>query len=349
MTARRFIYALFLLLFLTGCGGNEFFIDFSLPEKTEANYEVTYYARDKKGGGATVQAVAPVMDGIYHFRGVTIKPTLLYISNKSFKEPTVIYAEKGKKIKITGESTSPYSWKIEGAGDINTKLSEWRNEFADTLARGIPQEINEAVSAFVKKNPEEPAAAIILFTHFDRGADNNLFMELWYSLKGKAKEKKWKDITARADFMTGAPKPAARLKSMVLRSAKGRIDTLRTGGKHASIIYFWDNSSEHRKAILDSINNISYEFKADSLKLVADISLEPDSMSWRNQIKRDTLDNIMLRLWEPQGIARKEFIKLGVNEVPLFMVIDGEGKQIYKGEEADSAFDSFRTLMKSHR
>lgn len=343
---KNFFAFLFLIiaLGLGSCSKNEFFIDFSLPENVEVNYDVVYYA-DSKKGGAWVQTVAPLLAGKFNLHGITVLPTLVYVSNHTYPIPVVIYAEKGDKINIIGEEAFPYTWKVEGNG-INQRLSEWRNENAELLAKADRQLINKAVKEYVEKNQDDPVSTILLLTSFFRAEDEPLFESLLRQLSGKAGEDKWLNLVARSDQPTFALSTPARLKSVAFRKYPKGIDTLRTASSDAGLLIFWTTSLENRREFFKEIKEFSADFPDSSKRIIADICLDADSLAWRNYVRQDTLKGVA-RLWTPQGPADKDIMKLGVKRTPFFIVFDKEGNQKYRGAEPDSAFSSFRKLIKN--
>lgn len=343
MKKKLVIFSL-LLIVLAACGPNKFKVIFDLSSKVGGNYSVVYHAADKKGG-LTIQGVVPLMQGKYELDGVTILPTLLFLSNATYKIPIVIYAEKGDKIEVTGEAPDPYTWKI-GGNDINVRLSGWRNANAAVLLKGDPQSINKAVEQYVGKNPSDPVSTILLLTNFSRKTDDNLYRKLWSSLSGDAKDNKWTKLVGRAD----QPQPSlgrnpAKIRSMVARKFPAGVDTLRFNKVDASILFFWGGESMRNKQFFDTLKLISREFPDSSERLIADICVEPDSMLWRNALRDDSIKKVS-RLWVPAGLADENLLKMKVDAAPFYIVVTSDGEQAYRGNRADSALVSFRRLMK---
>lgn len=343
---KNFIRILFFVFaaVATGCTKNEFYLEFSLPEEITHNYSVNYYGSSKKGG-FLVQATAPVQKGKYELRCVTVLPTLVYISSASHPEGIVVYAKRGEKIKITGTSANPAAWTADG-NNINKRLSAWRKENADILEKGNKEEINAAVAAFVRENPSDPVSTILMETTFSRRLSPKGYLSLWNSLQGNAKERQWINLIGRADQLTPSVEWPAILKSLYMRSAGNGIDTIITSKTNATLLFFWINAIDNRNVYFDSLQNLTKEFPDSVSRIIADVSLEPDSLSWRNFIRKDTIDKIV-RFWAPQGLADSRLIKLGVPDYPYFIVYDKEGNPMYRGKETSEAFKTFRTLMKT--
>ena len=332
---------IFLILLFAGCSKNEFFLNFSLPDDISENFDAIYYATDKKGG-LTIQAVASVMKGQCELRGVTRLPTLVYLTSKKSKIPLVVYVEKGNKILITGENIDPLSWKVEG-NEINEKLTSWRTENLNTLQANNPREINKKVAQFIESDFSDPVALILLLCYYDRSLDENEYGNLWKSLSDIEDKEDWIKIAARADQMAlTAPHPA-RIESLALRSLNGGTDTLYFNGENPGILIFWQNDVKNRNEMIDTLKTLVKEFSDSSSRVIADINLDPDSIVWKNTVKRDSVKNVA-RLWAPTGLADKDVMKLKIGSLPYFIVLNKKGQQTYRGSDFNLAMKEFRKM-----
>lgn len=329
-----------LMLALTSCGSKEFKLEFSLSQDVTANYTLRYYASDKRGG-LNVEGVATLQQGKGVFKGATVNPVLIYLYGGT-KVPSVIYCRRGETIGISGPDRNPAAWTVEG-GDINRDLSLWRNAHSSTLANGTQKEINDAVEDFVTANPDNPVAAILLLTAFSRNDDETLFRELWKSIGEKADKDEWRDMVSRSDMLHSPARLPGRLTSMALRSLHNGVDTIRPSSAQASILFFWNNGMPDRKELIDSLKTLAKEYPDSSKRIIADISLDADSLSWRSPLRSDSVKGLA-RLWVPAGLADSRLIDLGVTAAPYFIVFSSDGHQRYRGPEAAEALSAFRRL-----
>lgn len=331
-----------LMLALTSCSSKEIKLEFALSQDVTANYTLLYYASDKRGG-MNVEGVATVQQGKGMFKGATVNPVLIYLYGGT-KVPSVIYCKRGETIGISGPDRNPASWTVEG-GDINRDLSLWRNAHVSTLANGTAKEINDAVEDFVRANPDNPVAPILLLTAFSRYDDETLFRELWKVLGEKSDKEKWLAMVGRADLLTSPTRLPGRLTSMVLRSLHNGVDTIRPATSDATILFFWNNGMFDRKELIDSLKTLAKEFPDSTKRLIADISLDADSLSWRSPLRSDSVKGIT-RLWVPAGLADSRLMDLGVTASPYFIVFSNDGHQRYRGQDVSAAFSTFRRLAK---
>lgn len=337
------IFILSFLFLAVSCTKNEFKLEFHLPQDISANYKTIYYAAGKEGG-LTLEHVVAIAEGKGEYTGFTRIPTLVSIYDNSLKPPCVIYVERGKTIKITGDTKNPISWEIEN-DKINKALTSWRKENLEVLMGGKADEINKAVEKFVKENLDNPVSTIILLNYFSRMEDEKLYEKLWRELDAKAKDQKWISLTSRADQPTENLKTLGRLGTWPLRSYENRTDTLSLSGRKASLLFFWITGDMSNRMFFDSLTSLSQEFPDIDKRLIADICLDADSSAWRNTLRHDSVSK-RFRLWTPHGIADKKAMDLGIFSTPFIIVTDSTGTQIYRGEDIDMALSDFRALIK---
>lgn len=341
----RYIFLITVLL-LASCTKNEFTLEFDLKEDITENYNVTYYATDIHGGG-TVQAVASVRDGKCELKGLTKKPTLVYVSTRRSKLPLVVYAERGEKIIFKGDERDPLSWDTEG-NDINASLSLWREQNMKILEEALPDSVNMAVEKFVVDNSSDPVSSILMLNYYNRLADEKGFSELMASMHGQAKNENWLRISGRADQTMHYYTFPARLESLIMRSGNKYGDTLEIDGKNPVILFFWQNGDTDRKSIVDSMKKLEKDFP-DSVRIMADICVDVDSAGWRSTIRRDSLNENAKRLWAPRGLTDATVMKLKVKALPYYIVFDKEGYQTYSGTDLDKALSDYRDLMRESK
>lgn len=330
-----------MLIGLSGCAGNSFSIEFSLPDDLSVNYTVSYYASDRRGG-MMIETVAPVTNGKAVIQGTTVNPALVFLS--AGKHSIAIYVRRGETIRISGNDGNPFSWSMKG-DDITEKLAEWRNGNATELQKGDPETTNRLIAKYVIGNPDSPVSTLLLLTSFSRTDDESLFRSLWLRLKDEARDPEWTALAGRADQPDTYVKTPARLRSMVVRSFHNGVDTIRPESAKASILFFWNSGHPSRREHFDSIKALAKEFPDSATRIIADICVEADSIAWRSPLKSDSLRGV-IRGWLPAGLADQRLIDLSVSRTPYYIVTSPDGIQRYRGMETKDAFEKFRKLMK---
>ena len=338
----RYIFLFSVLFLMESCTKNEFTLQFDVAPEVTENYNVIYYATDHKGG-MTIQAVASLRDGKCELKGVTRHPTLIFLTERRSNFPLVFYADKGEKLKITGENNSPLQWLVDG-NIINEQLSEWRIANKEFLADNLGDSVNMEVRRYVEENPSNPVSTILMLCYYNRNDDERGYTELMGLLSGEAKSSDWLSIVGRSDQLFHDYSYPARLESLIMRSINKSGDTLMTDKKNPVMIWFWQTGYDKRGDVIDSIKVLEKEFP-DSSRLIADVCMDIDSVAWKNAIRKDSLNDDMPRFWAPMGMSDRKMMKFKVKQLPYFIVFDKDGNQSYRGGDISKALEDYRTLF----
>ncbi len=357
-----FIFSILTIITCESCLRNEFDMEAKLDEKVNHTYNISYYASDRRGGLEIVTAL-DVRGGEGKLKGMTRNPTLGLISYGNSSLPAAIFfAERGDKIVFPGDDPSPEEWNISG-NKINELLSEWRLTNKELIAkvrdnvsdsgeksRSVRKKLNKKIAEFVRTNPESGASALILGVYFDSAEEPSLDAELWKILEKSGVMADYSPLLARqdCDFSSVPSAPVSRLskKVMIVQSYWNNYDTLHLGnGKHPVLMYFNLPNDENRGVAIDSLKRLS-KLRKDSLDLqIVDFSLAPDSSIWSYNVRRDSLKNTLCS-WTPRGFAEPDLMNLGVSETPMWLIVDKNGKVIYRRVNIYWAMKEARKLIK---
>lgn len=341
----RILFAVMLasLMMLGGaCKRNEIKVTFQLPQSVSDAYRMVYYASDPVKGWY-VETVGAVQAGKGEIVLRTRYPSVVFFPASGMIPRCAFYAERGDKIKITGDNDDPWSWTVKG-NKITDAWTQWRLENVKVLKSGDVKGINAAVTKFVDQNPDKPLAAILLLVYYDRRADEAGFRKAWKKLKDDALQPKWLQLVGRTDLLDNIPAFKQPVEKLIVASIGNGVDTLRFKGKPL-MIYFWRDEDEGRNENMERFRKTADAFGDSSARVLADISFDPDSSGWAYRIRRDTVKKAV-RGWIFRGEADSVISRLQVPGTPWFVVGDKSGKLIYEGPESTEADSVFRTLMK---
>ena len=343
MKALKFIFFLVTVCLLTGCKP-EFTVEFDLEQDVNTTCRLVYYASSSKQG-MVMEPVAGIENGKGKVIAPTKYPSIVFLFQTSSSVPSAIfYAERGDKIKITGKGSNPMDWEIKG-NSLSEEWSEWRLANKDAIMRG-GKDLNEAIGKYVEKNPSSKLSAALLILQYSRRDDEEGFMKLFNSLKpGATSDKQLMNALSVADMPGGELEAGGNLSTMVLSAPSGNADTLRFNRGVASIVIFRD--SRNRDFLgeeSDSLRSLLKSYPDSTSRMIARISFDPDSMSWINSLRTDSLKNIA-KGWMPHGLADSTAIALGVRRTPYYVVADGKGKRIYGGSDLREAVEKFRKTV----
>lgn len=345
------ILACFMILMFAGCVKNEFKIDFEFPKDHIGNYVATYYAWDKKKG-MWIEQTASVQEGVASLGFITRLPTLVYISDASSPSNSiVVYANRGDKLKITGEGKDMWTWSVKG-NKLSERWSEWRNGAASV--KSDRKALEKSISDYVEKNPSDELSALLMITEWDRRENPEGFLKLWNAIDKDVRTQDLNEMAGSSDLfgvqftvkadgslsLSNDPK----LKSVVFRSLDNGVDTLRFNKVNASILYFFTENNSDRKEALDTLKSLSKAYPDSLKRIICDISVDTDSMAWRGSIRRDSLKGAV-RAWLPYGLSDENMVKLGVYRIPWIIVKDKSGAVKYAGTDLKEAASEFRKEM----
>lgn len=326
------------LLTLASCVKNEFRVEFKLPAGVNESYTMLYYVSDSEKGWLYDQ-VAVVQQGKCQMKGMTRNPTLIYVFQGAQEPGVVIYAERGDKIEITGDSSSPASWTVSG-NDINETLSAWRAENRTALSARDNRKVNAAVAKYVKAHPEDPVSTILLEVYYDRSLDTAAFESLFNTLKGKAADVRWTELMSRSDLLGGFEPLKQTASPLILRTAGNGADTVGFSEQPA-LLYFQYNNYDARKDDVAKMKQLLKERTDSGKPQIVSVSLENDSSSWRYQARMDSLKGAVVA-WMPLSFADPAAVSLGVEKAPCFIVVGKKGKILYRGSSMDDAARKLR-------
>ena len=342
--AKNYFFVLLLIMLLAqSCVKNEFTVSFELPNDVNANYQLQYYASDKRTG-FQMENIANVEKGAGKAKCITRMPTIVYLYSPSSNIPLLVfYAERGDKITIKGENNNPNEWQISG-NEINEKLSKWRSSNIKALDARDSKQINQAIANYAIKNPSDPVSLILLLTLFDRRQDEEQYANVWNKLKGDAKDLNFIRLIGRGDQPSDNRVETATVEKMKLYCVGDTIINYNPSSYDATLFYFNRNGSPKRKEVIDSLRKLT---KLDDYKMrgmVVNVSFETDTTSWKNGIKKDSLSNVT-QAWIFAGEADDKMMKINVPQTPFFIVCSKNGKELYHGSDYSAAAKEFRNRI----
>lgn len=307
-------------LLITGCKKNEFRIEFSLSADVSESYPLIYYASNAVKG-VNLEQVAVVTKGQGNLKGITRNPTLVYIFRGGSVPAAVIYAERGDLIKVSGKSSSPVEWSIEGNA-VTEGLSEWRLANREAILSRDTLKINKGVGDYVAKNPENPVSTLLLLIYYNREKDPAGFLRLRNSLKGVAAEGRWSELVSTNDLLTGMVTEGRKAEEMIFHTSTG-FDTVNPK-RGDMLLYFNRGGNESRKKDIDELKKRIRERKDSLHPLIVTVSFESDSLTWRQQVRRDSLNGVIMA-WMPLGFSDSIAEALNVTRLPAWLEIDSLG------------------------
>lgn len=337
------------ILLLSSCTKNEFTVEGNISGGGHHTLTALYVAYSS----ATDELVSEqlmLQNGTFSLKGVTKYPTILFIFSPDRRLLYPVYAEKGDKLTLKGDYNHPHEWQIKGNKPMEDYCAWMRlNEAllpsplagsasastpsaARSSGRGTPQELNRAISLYVKAHPKDLCSALLLLAHYDRLIDEEGFNSLWAGLGLDAQQKERLLHVAMASLSEAQTK-AAKLPvvPMTLRTTVDTLSTFSPGRFRVSVLYFWKNPAD---ANLRTALRLMSKLPADIG--VADINLDPDLRAWANSVENDTTRR-RTPLQAFGGPMNQALRRLALPGAPYVIVADSLGRQLYRGTDINEA------------
>lgn len=339
----RWLLSVLVFSFLClSCAKHEIKLSFELDKGVTVPCRILFYEQGKNSGEFK-ETVAEIRGGKGNFKIPAYRPTVIFLYAPSAALPSsVIYAEPGDHIKITGSGEDISQWKIAGNETTET-LAEWHARNAETLHKNEPQAISDAVASFVESDPKSAAAAILLYLYFDRRNNEARFLELESMLdRDILNGEDFSSALSAADRFSGLSASDKLPARVVKISDSGFADTLRLEDAPASLLIFRTGSNSLGETTL-SYDSIADLIGRNPKKQTAEFYVETDSLAWRRQIAKDTVEGLR-RFWLPLGLTDETSLSLGLSRVPYLIVADSLQKVRYRGSDWKQALSVFESL-----
>lgn len=326
-----------LLAALASCEKNEFTLAFAVPSDVNIGCRIVYYA-SAKNGGVIRETVAQIAGGKGETTLPQRYPSLVFLFAGSSRMPAaIIYARHGEKFEIKGKDTDMALWEITG-NKTTEALSAWRIKNRQLIG-GADDKLNKAVEAYVKDNPDSPAAAILLYCYFARRGHEKQFYRLQKILGSDVTGDEYlMSALSAADLITGLPDTPAIPRRLILTGDSGYADTVAFAKGKGALLMFRANDDSGMS--MDTVKALLSKVKRQD---AAEIFVDTDSLSWRRHVRKDTVEGLR-RLWLPLGLADSVAMNMGVRRIPFYIVLNPKGKELYRGTRWEDAAKKFESL-----
>lgn len=328
MKVHHLIIFLSSLLVLCSCGGGDSFTIMTQVEGLGTQNVRAVYHSD----GRLKVTPAMALDGKFSIVGASETPVLidLYTATRGYIGSVV--ARNGDTVEAQFTLNNPAAMNVKG-----NKESEEMSKFVKNNAQAFTDRdalaINEAVKQYVIANHTRPASAFILLSMFNPAIDANLADSLLSIIDEKALPPA-ATITAYRQLLPAATDSTLNLTPFMLYTMGDSMATIETTKSRGLLLAFTTHKDDYERKL--AVHNLN--FLSDSLKSharVVEIALDKDTTGLTVDPKaRYTV------CWEPAAIATPGVSRLGVRQVPWFIVADTTGVITYSGNDLSHALKS---------
>lgn len=318
-----------LFTMMCACGHPDSFrIEGEIEGEPTMNLRVVY-AGD--GGAQTVLTAA--REGKFHIDGRAGRPTVVGIFDNDYRIIGRTLAENGRDIHLRLNRDNHYDIKAEGFEPAE-RWAEWTRMRADSLHSASPAARNSMIARFIEANPSDLTGALLLTTEFDgSGAHAPEAARLWSLLSDDAKPA---NITASYAAMLDRVTSETSLGPIVAipyMRRGGKTDIFRPSLNRLSLIAV-TGSTDRRDSIVAGLRRAS-RHKSPRRFDVIELSLVPDTVEWCRSVVSDTIK--WTQGWIAGGISAGAVGRLGLPEIPYYILTDSAGTQVWRGTDVRTA------------
>ena len=275
--------------------------------------------------GVTVEELA-VVDSKLSLVGHVAAPSVIEIYGRNQQLLGLfVAAPNEKKITVKFKVNKPL-WLQATGNVVSESLSRFAKDNEKILTYGN-EKLNEAVATYIKKNPSDPASAVLLAYYYDATENERQAKELFKLLSGDASSLPLTDMMRP---FYDAPPSMSEGKAMPSIKMIGTNDTVQTFAAERGKRYLY---SFEDKTAVDSAKNA--EIEQANVNLV-DIRMRPDTSGWRRNII-PKLPSSAKAFHAPTVLLDSAVSALGVNAIPYYIAVDTAGIQVYRGMDMKKA------------
>lgn len=305
-------------------------------------FEPMYVIHDYFRGNLRIDTIEAVSD-FFQIKGSSESLAQVDILKPDRTLLMRLYLRNGDDVKLEGDADKPEEIKVSG-NSVNAELGTFSNGNSQVLARireaeksyGITSDIRSyyatlkqwrdslytGIARYVKDHPESPASALLVYQYLLDDVNYNRCDSLFRMISGEAKSD---DIQARIELFIAKAKSTGVQSQLPGFSFRSNNDSLLYSsvfrGK-PTVLTCW--STEDEASIKELKSQREWYRNADRKKFnLVSVSLDLDSVGWKQRIKTDSLAGKQVRV--PEGWNDSWVGKAGITRLPYTLVIDEFG------------------------
>lgn len=319
---------------LTACGGGSTFkISANIDGMGNQNLHVVFL-----GDSGVSDAFIPSQDNTFKIQGSSTDLTIVSILDSQNKPLLRIAAQGGQSLEITGDINNPHHYKCKGS-DVAQEWMEFETENASLYDMVDHTKLDQAIEKYVKENPKSVVSTLLVVADYSQltTAKGAALLE---SIDAEARPESLVKSAQQALELAG--KPDTQLHTMMLYGINSDFEPFSPNNSTATLIYWWNNCDEARSTSIERIKQLEQQY--GTRLAVADVNLSPDTAGWHATVINDATH--WRHLWAPGSVLDPAIQSLRINSLPLCIVTDSVGKQIYRGDDINAASAALAKCIK---
>lgn len=319
------ICCVMLMLLLGSCTNTEQFrVNGTIEGKPTMNMRIGFWA-----DGAYRTIVTAAREGEFEFFASSRGPTIVEITDYDYRPLARLYAQNGETFELAIDRSKPFDVKVSG-NEVSQRWARFYADNAEAMTAG-PARINEVVGQYISSHPDDIVSTLLLLTSYDATLDALEADSLLSSIVPQARP------SALTESFTYS------LQRLVAESAADSVPSFRY--LHADSAEVFDPAKNKASLIAFTLeNNDDYPKLAEVLETIArqlpkearvyDLRVDPP----RGYMASDTIRRVSGYL--VGGLTTPGVDRLGIARLPVFIVCDSAGVQLYRGNDLSAAQDA---------
>lgn len=317
LSAKYLIIAIGICAALWSCTDNEQFrVNGTIAGKPNLNLRMCYYA-----DGAYRSQIAVAREGEFEIYGRSKGPALVEIYDYDYKPLARLYASNGETFELELDRSKPYEPVIKGNA-VSERWAAALRDNAAALSSSDAATSNAAIEAYVAAHPNDIVSTLLMLTSYDASVDAVTADSVMSLIAPQARPSSLTESFNQLMMPLVTEDVKQPLKTLRYIDHRDSTEIFRSADSHRSIIAFVDVADD---AVSRRLNALDGRATLE-LRLNADIR--------RNSLP-DSLGRPIGRM--PGGVVAHGISRLGIPDLPFYIVVDSAGTQLYRGSSLNGA------------
>lgn len=319
-------------LLLASCNSHGWKVQCELKGLGMQNVRVVYTTHE----GVKDRWIA-AKDDRFEVEGSTDDGSLVAVYSGQMHLLAHLVVQPGDKVKVSGSIDAPLALQVKG-NKTSQRWYEFIGKHLKEYKNGDQNAIDKAIEAYAKEHPKDMTSTVLLLMDYGKLASDFTATEKLINSLDEDARPAWLMATFN-QLSEALRKTATRLNPMMLFGDSGDFESLSPRNAKATVLYLWSSSQTDRNGWIALLKELS---TPDAQTQIADLCLEPDSVSWRNLLKADS--TAFKHFWVPEGVVNADLMRLNIDRVPTLIVTDSIGNITYRGNKPAEAVAAVRKL-----
>lgn len=309
---------------MSSCDNATFKVDASIEGMGNQNVHIVFL-----GDSGVSDAFILVTDGKFKIKGDSHQWTIVGILDSQNKPLCRFAVKGGQTVTLTGDMGKPHFYTVKGNGDAAAWM-DFERENAALYDNPDRKPLDDAIAKYVKQNPGSIVSTLLLIADYS-DINSPQAHKLLQSIDPDARPESLVSSMQRMQALVD--KPETRLHTMMLCGTSGDFEALVPASTGATLIYWWIDVDQKRRQDIAALRRIKDQY--GSALSVADVTLRSDTAGWHSVVAGDSAH--WQHYWSPGSILDPAVMNLKLRQLPLCIVADSTGKQIYRGNDITDA------------